>query len=84
MLVDRYGRITGSFASPVGTPLEMRALPYNSVKTPYGIFEVVKPVKVLAGQATPAFGQIGMGTQYKFFLPIEDLINAGILRRVGP
>jgi RHS repeat-associated protein len=84
MLIDRYGRITGSFASPVGTPLEMRALPYNSVKTPYGIYEVVKPVKVLAGPATPAFGQIGMGTQYKFFLPIEDLIDAGILRKVGP
>jgi hypothetical protein len=54
------------------------------VYEPYNIYEVVKPVKVFSGPAAPAFGQIGMGTQYKFFLPIEDLIQAGILRKVGP
>lgn len=81
-IIDRYGYPKGTFASPVGTPFEMRALPSENANMPYYKYEVVKPVDVNSGRAAPSFGQPGFGTQYEFSSPIQNLLERGILREV--
>ena len=45
MLVDRYGEETGAFLSPVGTSLEMRALPRCTREdSTYHKYEVIKSI----------------------------------------
>ena len=34
--IDRYGKLGGKYFSPVGTPLAMRALPYNATQLNLG------------------------------------------------
>lgn len=80
--IDRYGYPGGNYASPAGTPAEMRALPYGSIDKPYTMYEVVKPVNALSGQAASWFGQIGLGIQFKFALSFEEMIKQGIIREV--
>lgn len=82
VFIDRYGYPGGNYASPIGTPAEMRALPYGALGKPYTVYEVVKPVNTLSGQAAPWFGQIGLGTQFKFALSFEEMITQGIIREV--
>jgi hypothetical protein len=51
---------------------------------PFNVYEVVQPIDgVNVGQATPWFGQPGIGTRYELPSSIEDLVNSGQLRRVG-
>ncbi|AEF16799.1 hypothetical protein Thexy_0756 [Thermoanaerobacterium xylanolyticum LX-11] len=80
---DRYGKETGEFTAPVGTPFEMRSLPSeykNSV--PYNVYEVVKPFEALEGKTAPWFDQPGGGTQCKLPKTIKELINEGYIRKV--
>ena len=44
-------------------------------------YVIKKPLKVLAGQAAPWFGQPGGGTQYLLPKRIEALIRKGIMGR---
>ncbi len=82
-LIDRYGYDSGTFVSPKGTPYTERALPLGTDKKPYTVFEVVKPVEVDAGKIAPWFGEKGGGIQYEFQQKISELIEQGILRKVG-
>ncbi len=82
--IDRYGGSGGTFASPEGTPFAARSLRSTSVDSPYNVYEVVKPVSVQGGTVGPAFGYGGGGIQYEFGSPIQDLIDSGVLKRVGP
>lgn len=70
--------------SPEGTSFEARSLRSTSINQPYNVYEVVKPVTVQGGIAAPAFGYGGGGIQYEFGSSIQDLIDQGILKRVGP
>jgi len=81
--IDRYGYPSGYYTSPVGTPAEMRALPPGTLEKPYTVYEIVKPVDTLSGQAMPWFGQPGLGTQYKFTQSFENMLKRGIIRKVG-
>ena len=83
MFVDRYGYDSGSFVSPLGTPYENRSLPIGTDKKPYSVFEILAPIEVKAGRAAPWFNKIGGGIQYKFDRSISELIEQGLLRRVG-
>jgi hypothetical protein len=74
----------GTFVSPECTPFEARSLRSTSIDRPYNVYEVVKPVIVQGGTVAPAFGYGGGGIQYEFEGPIQDLIDQGILKRVGP
>ena len=67
ILVDRYGEETGTFLSPVGTSLEMRALPRCTREdSTYHKYEVIKSIDgVLMGETAPWFNQSGGGLQYK-------------------
>jgi hypothetical protein len=82
--VDRYGGPGGTFTSPEGTSFEARSLRSTAINSPYNVYEVVQPVTVQGGIAAPAFGYAGGGIQYEFPSPIQELIEQGILKGVGP
>ena len=75
-LVDRYGDTGGTFVAPVGTPYEMRSLPYIENSAAYHVYRVIKPIpNVYSGEIAAAFGQLGGGTQYKLPNTIEWSLN---------
>ena len=82
--IDRYGYEGGTFVSPQGTPYEMRSLAPGTEIKPYNVYEVVKPVDGLGGKIAPWFDQPGGGIQYKLNQTIQELLNAGFIRKVGP
>jgi RHS repeat-associated protein len=83
-LVDRFGFDTGGlFVAPNGTPIGQRALAPGTTGKPYSVFEVTNRLVVQHGPAEPWFGQPGLGTQYYLPASVEDLLNAGYLRRVN-
>ncbi len=82
-MVDRFGYDGGTFVSPLGTPYTNRALPKGTDAKPYTIFEVLKPVEVQGGKVASWFGEAGGGIQYEFMSPISELLDNGILRKVG-
>ncbi|HYX31605.1 MAG TPA: TNT domain-containing protein [Oligoflexus sp.] len=82
-LLDRYGEPHGTFVSPAGTPFEQRALPPSAASKPLHTYEVLEPIGVDAGRASPWFGEPGGGIQYELDFTVQDLINWGILREVN-
>ncbi len=83
-LIDRFGGLNGKYFSPVGTPLPMRALPYNTNLNMYNVFKVAKPFEVQVSTVKPAFGQIGFGTQYLSPVSVEILLERGIITLIDP
>jgi len=81
--IDRFGGKKGKYFSPTGTPMEMRALPYDADLSQYRQFEVVKPFEVEESVIAPAFGKIGLGIQYRSSVSVETLLKKGIIRQVG-
>lgn len=81
--IDRYGSEYGTFVCPEGVPYEMRSLAPGSETKPYNVYEVKKTVEVLSGEIAPWFDQPGGGIQYMFDKSIRELIEAGILIKVG-
>lgn len=81
--IDRYGTEAGRFASPEGTPFEVRSLPAESANSPYSVYEVVSPVDVQAGEIAPWFGQPGGGVQYMFHSSFTELLEQGAIRKVS-
>ena len=79
--IDRYGRNSGTYTSPVGTPDEMRSLIPGTNKNLYNIYEVIKPIEVQSGLIAPAFGQIGFGTQHKLPMKVKDLESKGFIKK---
>ncbi len=77
--VDRFGFDGGRFLSPEGTPAPMRALRPGTENRPYTVFEVKKSFPVRAGEIAPAYGQLGLGTQFVIDKPISNLIDDGFL-----
>ena len=82
-IIDRYGKTTGKYFSPSGTPLDMRALPYDADLSQYTQYEVIKPFEVEASTIAPAFNKIGLGTQYRSSVSAEILVKKGIIKLVG-
>jgi RHS repeat-associated protein len=83
--IDRYGGSEFSrFFSPEGTPAGARALPPGTAGQPLRTFEVVKPFEVEAGTVAPAFGELGLGIQFRTPVQLETLLTRGILREVVP
>lgn len=84
-MIDRYGGPGGSYVSPKGTPFGQRGLPaYYENAQPYYQYQVVESVTVRGGTVAPAFGGGGGGVQYQFGTSIQDLIDSGVLKQVGP
>jgi len=45
-IIDRNGKTTGKYFAPVGTSIEMRALPHGTDLSNYHQYEVIKPFEV--------------------------------------
>lgn len=45
---------------------------------------MVDQFEVEAGRVAPAFGQLGLGTQYRSLLTLDELLQHGLLREMGP
>ncbi|OLP67053.1 Ribonuclease YqcG [Bacillus pumilus] len=82
--IDRYGFDTGVFVSPQGIPYEKRAVAPGTDQRPYSVFEVVAPLDVEGGEIAPWFDEVGGGMQYVLPDSVENLLEAGILRRIKP
>ncbi|MCB9507477.1 MAG: glycohydrolase toxin TNT-related protein [Myxococcales bacterium] len=83
--IDRYGGSGFSrFFSPAGTPAGARALPPGTAGQPLRTSEVVKPFEVEAGTVAPAFGELGLGTQFRTPVRLETLLKRGVRREVTP
>jgi hypothetical protein len=54
-----------------------------AASNPYNVYEVMKPVTVQGGIAQYWMGG-GGGAQYLFSQPIQDLLDQGVLKQVGP
>lgn len=77
--IDRYGSLNGTYASPAGTPLELRSLPPSNS----GIlrsFEVLQPFPVQSSTIAPWYNQVGGGIQYKLPKNINWLLENGFLK----
>jgi RHS repeat-associated protein len=83
-LIDRFGYNGGSFVAPYGTPMPMRALPPGAAAKPYSVLEVTNPLQVQSGRTAPWFGQSGLGRQYELPMSVQDAINGGYIKKVGP
>lgn len=82
-IIDRFGTKAGKYFSPAGTPIDMRALPYNANLSQYRQYRVIKPFEVEASTIAPAFGKIGLGTQYRSSVSAEILEKRGIIELIG-
>lgn len=80
-MLDRYGHPGGRFLAPADASYMGRAVPYDRLKMDYHRYEVVRPVRVKAGKATPWFDQSGGVIQYKTAEPVQVLINKGYLKQ---
>lgn len=82
--ITRYGRTTGKYTAPVGTPFVNRAMPYT--ETEYSDTEhqyiVVKPLPVQTSVIAPAFNKVGGGIQYKSEESIQYYLDEGYLKEV--
>ena len=78
-IVDRYGPLKGKYLAPVDTPLEMRALPYDTDLSQYRKFIILEPLRVESSITAPAFNKIGLGTQYKTKYTLDVLLEKNIL-----
>ncbi len=81
-IIDRYGSDFVTYVSPDGTPYEMCALAPGTELKPYSRFEVLKDIKVEAGEISPWFDEPGGGTQYRLPETVDDLIDGQVLRRI--
>lgn len=69
--------------SPLGTPFEKRALPYEYNPNAYHQYEVLKPIEnVTSSEIAPAFDMPGGGIQYELPSSVKDLIKSGFLKEV--
>jgi Tuberculosis necrotizing toxin len=76
--IYRFGSGFGKYFSPRNTPMDMRALP-ESNSAAYNAFRVVKPFEVQSSTIAPAFGKIGLGTQYLSPVNMNTLLKRGII-----
>lgn len=66
IIIDRYGRETGSFVAPKGTSFGERALPKQSLEDKYYAYRVKQDIElVLSGRTAAWFGEVGGGWQHK-------------------
>jgi hypothetical protein len=83
-IVDRFGKTTkySRYLSPEGTPIPSRSLSPSANLKLHDVFQVAKPFPVQSSIIAPYYGLPGMGTQYVTPLPIQLLVDKGILIRV--
>ncbi len=68
--------------SPYGTPYPERSLPASSVAGPYSEYEVIKEVPVTEAVVAPAFGEPGLGDQFRLDQSVKWYVDNGYLEEV--
>ena len=81
-IIDRYGESTGKYFSPVGTPIEQRALPPWTDFNEYHKYEVIKDLDFQTSTIAPFYDQPGGGIQYWSDKTVDTLINIGMLKEI--
>jgi hypothetical protein len=93
MLVDRYGGYYladsvfhdyGKFVSFKGVPFPQRALPPNTLKSPYRLYRIIKAIaNIKLGEIIPWFNEPGLGIQFEMPVSIDDLKQGGYIVEVS-
>jgi len=79
-IIDRYGPMNGYYVAPNGTSIASRSLPPTTSTSSLSTFEVMKPIQVNAGVASPWYNQPGGGLQFQLPNSTANLISEGYLR----
>ena len=80
-LVDRYGRSSGRYLSPEGTPIEQSSLSKDAKKQTYHVYKIIRDIEnVEEGLIAPWFNEPGGGIQYRLPKTIDEL--SGYLKEV--
>ncbi len=91
-IIDRFGgwydkgvfNDKGKFVAPQEVPFGQRALPEAAKQSPKQTYKVLKPIPgVKKGKAIPWFGQPGKGIQYQLPKSIDELVEAGFIKRIN-
>lgn len=72
----------GVYATPFGTPKEMLALPPNKYQSPC-FYELQVDVTVRQSIVMPWYGAPGLGTQYRLYTPISDMIRKDWIKMIN-
>ena len=70
------------FLAPADASYMGRSIPYDRLKMPYYRYQVLKPLRVAAGQTAPWFDQPGGGIQYKTDRRVSELVASGHLKQL--
>jgi hypothetical protein len=84
MIVERYGSSSGRYAGEPGVMVSELGLPPGSEALPHARYRVRKPFEAEIGPAAPVpdFAATGGATQYRFDVPVEELVKQGYLELV--
>jgi hypothetical protein len=82
-IISRIGLEGGRYASPNGTPIEMRSLSPGSQGLPESTYRIANAFTVQKSFAAPWYNQFGFGTQYFLPAPIDQLVAEGYLDRIS-
>ena len=52
-------------------------------RTSVHTYKILKPLEVKSGTVAPAFGQPGLGTQYRTPVPLETLLKRGFIEKLN-
>lgn len=82
--LTRFGRATGRYTAPAGTPFVNRAMPYTEAAYSDNEHQyvVIKPLPVKTSVTAPAFNKVGGGIQYKTEESIQYYLDEGYLEEV--
>ncbi len=83
--IDRYGKLSGSYAGQPGASVSQRGMPPGPEKLPYRKFRVVKKIPVEVGPAAevPEFAATGGAKQYNLYEnSIEYYLKKGYLEEI--
>ncbi len=82
--LTRFGRATGRYTAPAGTPFVNRAMPYTEAEYSDNEHQyvVIKPLPVKTSVTAPAFNKVGGGIQYKTEESIQYYLDEGYLEEV--
>lgn len=80
--LDRYGDEEGNLTYTAGTPFDARSLPAEWEHRPYHVYQLKRPLEVLAGEAIPWFDQPGGGQAVLLPHSVATLLDQGELVEV--